>query len=122
MIKKLTNITIPVSNLKEAVNFYEKVLGLKKRYEWPTYVIFNCGIELAFEPGGTKGEKRNLPYIFLEVDDVDAEYHRLLDMGVKFKSRPKNEHWGGRTAGLTDPDGNKVVLVEYKEKYKERRK
>jgi len=114
MIKKLTNITVPVSDLKEAVNFYEKILGLKKQSEWRTYVIFDCGIELAFEPGGSKGKKENFPYIFLEVDDVDAEYQKLMDKGVKFINAPKDEHWGGRTASLTDPDGNKVVLVQYK--------
>jgi len=115
MAKRLSNITIPVSDLKEIVNFYEKVLGLKKRFEWSTYVIFDCGVELAFEPGGSKGGKENSPYIFLSVDDVDAEYQKLMQKGVKFSSKPKNEHWGGRTATLTDPDGNKIVLVEYKE-------
>lgn len=113
MIKRLSNITIPVSDLKETVAFYEKVLGLKKQGEWPTYVIFDCGVELAFEPGGNKGEKGNWPYIFLSVDDVDAEYQRLMDKGVKFITEPKDEYWGGRTASLTDPDGNKVVLVQY---------
>jgi len=38
VIKKLSNITIPVSDIKEAVEFYEKVLGLKKKYKWPNYV------------------------------------------------------------------------------------
>lgn len=116
MIEKLTNITIPVSDLKEAVNFYEKTLGLKKQFEWSTYVIFDCGIELAFEPGGKKGEKEDSAYIFLSVDDLDREYQRLVDKGVKFSSPPKDEHWGGRTASLIDPDGNRVVLVQYKEK------
>jgi catechol 2,3-dioxygenase-like lactoylglutathione lyase family enzyme len=52
MIKKLNNVTIPVSSLKEIVEFYEKVLGLKKQFECPSYVIFDCGgVELAFEPG-----------------------------------------------------------------------
>ncbi|MBE0512956.1 VOC family protein, partial [Candidatus Bathyarchaeota archaeon] len=29
MIKKIRNITFPVSDLKKAVDFYENVLGLK---------------------------------------------------------------------------------------------
>jgi len=117
MIKRLNNITIPVSDLKKTVEFYEKVLGLKKESEWSTYVIFDCGgVELAFEPGGSKGEKKGSPYIFLIVDDVDKEYEQLKEKGVKFKSEPKDQPWGGRVASLTDPDGNKICLLQWKEK------
>jgi len=116
MIKGLCNITFPVSDLKQTVNFYEKILGLKKRFEGSAVVIYDCGIELAFEPGGTKGKKGDHPYIFLEVANVDAEYRELMDKGVKFRSAPKDEQWGGRTASLADPDGNKVVLVQFKTK------
>lgn len=117
MIKKLNNITFPVSDLKKVTEFYEKVLGLKKQGEWSTYVIFDCGgVELAFEPGGSKGAKKGWPYIFLVVDDVDAETKKLKDKGVKFKSEPKDQSWGGKVASLTDPDGNVICLLQWKEK------
>lgn len=117
MVKRLNNITFPVSNLKETVDFYEKVLGLKKQFECPTYVIFDCGgVELAIEPGGRKGKKEGLPYVFLLVDDVDTEYQQLKEKGVKFKSKPEDVSWGGRVASLTDPDGNVLCLLQWKEK------
>jgi catechol 2,3-dioxygenase-like lactoylglutathione lyase family enzyme len=116
MIKGLCNITFPVSDLKQTVDFYEKILGLKKRFEGSAIVIYDCGIELAFEPGGAKGKKEDHPYIFLEVANVDAEYRELMDKGVEFSSAPKDEQWGGRTASFSDPDGNKVVLVQFKTK------
>jgi len=117
MIKKLSNVTVPVSDLKEAVEFYEKVLGLKKKYKWPNYVAFDCGcVELAFEPGGSKGEKEGSPYMFLLVDNVDAEYRELSSKGVKFESEPRDTSWGGRVASLTDPDGNVVCLLQWKKK------
>jgi catechol 2,3-dioxygenase-like lactoylglutathione lyase family enzyme len=82
------------------VNFYEKVLGLKKQFEWSNYVIFDCGVELAFEPARRLEKKEDSPYIFLSLDD--GEYQKL-----------KDESWGGRTAVLIDPNGYKVVLVQY---------
>jgi catechol 2,3-dioxygenase-like lactoylglutathione lyase family enzyme len=114
MIKGLCNITFPVLDLKKTVNFYEKILGLKKLFEGSTNVIFDCGIELAFETGGPKGKKEGHPYIFFEVDNVDLEYRKLMDKGLKFRSAPKDEHWGGRTASFIDPEGNKVVIVQLK--------
>jgi len=117
MIKRLNNITFPVSDLKEITAFYEKVLGLKKQSEWPTYVIFDCGgVDLALEPGGEKAEKKGSPYVFLIVDDVDAEYQELKNKGVKFKYEPKDQTWGGRVATLTDPDGNLLCIWQRKEK------
>jgi len=113
--KRLSNITIPVSDLKEAVEFYEKVLGLKKQFECPSYVTFDCdGVELAFEPGGSKGKKEGSPYVFLLVDNVDAKYRELKNKGVNFKSEPRDKPWGGRVASLRDPDGNMVCLLQWK--------
>lgn len=105
MIKKLSDVTIPVSDLKETVDFYEKVLGLKKKYEWADYVAFDCGgVELAFEPGGSIGKKEGSPYIFLLVDNVDTEYQELKSKGVKFEGEPHDTSWGARVVCLRDPD------------------
>jgi len=43
MIRRLNNVTVPLSDLNGLVEFYEKVLCLKKQFECPTYVIFDCG-------------------------------------------------------------------------------
>ena len=108
MIKKIQNITFPVSDLKKAVNFYENVLGLKKTGEWGTYAIFDVGgVEFALEPGGKID-------VFLLVDDVDEAYKTFKEKGVKFVTEPKDQYWGGRTATFKDPDGNEFILVSFK--------
>lgn len=38
MIKRLWDITLTVRNLKRAIDFYERVLGLQKKYEFQDYV------------------------------------------------------------------------------------
>ena len=108
MIKKIQNITFPVSNLKKAGNFYENVLGLKKTGEWTTYAIFDVGgVEFALEPGGKID-------VFLLVDSVDEAYKTLKKKGLKFVTEPKDQYWGGRTATFADPDGNEFILVSFK--------
>jgi len=108
VIKRINHLTFPVSDLKKAVAFYEKILGLKKTGEWGNYVIFDVGgTDLAFE---TKGEQQ----IYMLVDDVDKEYQDLKKKGVRFITEPKDQPWGGRTATFTDPDGNKFILVSFK--------
>jgi predicted enzyme related to lactoylglutathione lyase len=104
-----------VSNFQEAVNFYENILGLPKRSQWRTYVVFDvCGMMLGIEPGGERGVKKGAPDINLQVDDVDETYRDLKSKGVKFLTEPKDQTWGARIAKFADLDGNAFILVQLK--------
>jgi len=104
-----------VSNFQEAVAFYENILGLPKKAQWPTYAVFDlCGIMLGLEPGGERGPKKNVPDIYLEVDNVDDAHRELKDKGIMFLTEPKDQTWGARTAKFADPDGNMFILVQLK--------
>lgn len=46
------------------------------------------------------------------VADVDAEYRRIVSLGVDVKEAPKDLPWGYRYFNLKDPDGNGVDLVQ----------
>jgi uncharacterized glyoxalase superfamily protein PhnB len=56
-----------------------------------------------------KRKERRFTYVFLLVDNVDAEYREIKSKGVKFESEPGDTSWGGRVASLRDPDGNMVL-------------
>jgi len=111
VIEKVENLTLPVLDLKKSVAFYENILGLKKRDEWSNYATFNIGdMMLGLDPD-PKAELQ----IYITVDNVDEEYKTLKEKGVKFLTEPKDQYWGGRTAKFVDPDGNKFILVSFKE-------
>lgn len=44
--------------------------------------------------------------IGFNVDDVDAEYKRLLLLGVEMLNQPTTHPWGARSFQFKDPDGN----------------
>ena len=48
--------------------------------------------------------------IYFEVEDVDAVYDCLVQVGLTFLTSPTDEPWGWREARLTDPTGNKLCL------------
>ena len=107
------NLSFHVSNLQEAVTFYERLLGSPKS-RWANYAVFDvCGMMLGLELGGRRGVKR-VPDIYLQVDNVDETYRELESKGVKFIAKPKDQSWGSRTAKFADPDGNKIILVQIK--------
>jgi len=108
VIEKLYHITFPVSDIKKTIAFYENVLGLKKRGEWPKYAEFDVGgIHFGFEQ---KGKLE----IFLLVDNVDEAYESLKKKGVNFVTEPREMHWGARAATFVDPDGNRFTLEHFK--------
>lgn len=46
--------------------------------------------------------------VSFNVDDVDAEYQRLLSLGAEMLNQPTTHPWGARSFQFKDPDGNIV--------------
>ena len=55
------------------------------------------------------GHGRNV-VVTLEVDDTDALYQQWCGQ-LDLSRSPRNEEWGGRTFGVTDPFGNLLYVV-----------
>lgn len=104
-----------VSDLKKATKFYEKTLGLEKKYEFPSYVGFECGgVEIGLVPKTEEKAKRDFlsPSVEFLVDDVEKTYGELKEKGVNFVKELHDEAWGGRQAVFTDPDCNTLEIVQ----------
>lgn len=120
MIKRIWDITLTVSELKKSVYFYEKILGLTKKYEFKDYAGFDCGgVEIGVKTWGEMEKSRKgEPCIDFLVNDIDEVYRVLKEKEVEFFEPPKETLWGGKTALFYDPDGNILQLVEINwEKY-----
>lgn len=121
MIKNIWCVTFYVSDLKKATKFYEKILGLEKKYEYPSYVGFECGgVEIGLIPKLPEGQRVSplSPSVEFLADDVEEVYNELKNKGVKFSRELHNEPWGGRQATFTDPDGNILEIAQINwEKY-----
>ena len=142
MIKGISCIEVPVSDMARSVDFYENVLDLKKTYEHPVWTSFDIGgTSFAVATSGTKGKQdgtepcrschlcvlrfgagnikqaKEAPaatsVIYLAVEDLDSTYRRLKEKGVEFIGEPKPQAWGGKTAPMLDPDKNILVLAQY---------
>jgi predicted enzyme related to lactoylglutathione lyase len=142
MIKGISCIEVPVSDMAKSVDFYENVLGFKKTYEHPVWTSFDIGgTSFALAASGTKGKRDDTEIcrscslcvlrfsagnikqhkeapaatsvIYLAVEDLDSTYRRLREAGVEFIGEPKPQAWGGKTAPMLDPDKNILVLAQY---------
>ena len=124
---KIKLTSVPISDLDKALAFYTDILGFVKKKDIPMgptrYVTVVSpkepeGVELMLEPSGehpaTKVYKQALygegiPVTAFLVDDVEAEYKRLTDLGVSFRAGPSRS--GSEVmATLDDTCGNWVMI------------
>lgn len=114
MIKRIWDITLTVSDLKKAVDFYENILGLQKKYEFKDYAGFDCGgVEVGLKTWGEKEKPRKgEPCIDFLVDNVDESYRTLKKKGVNFIKEPEDTLWNTRTALFSDIDENILQMVQ----------
>lgn len=113
-IRRLWDITLTVRDLKRAVDFYERVLGLQKKYEFGDYAGLDCGgVEIGLKTWGSMEEPRKgEPYVNFLVDDIEEAYRILRENGVRILDGPKDTPWGGRIVVFLDPDGNTLQLTQ----------
>ena len=111
---------LTVRDLKKAIDFYERVLGLQKKYEFKDYAGFDCGgIEIGLKTWGEMEKPRKgEPCINFLVEDIDDAYRNLRKEDIKIIEEPKETLWGSRVLLFEDPDGNLLQMTEINwEKY-----
>lgn len=124
---KIRVTSVFVDDQAKALRFYTDVLGfVKKRdvplgeYSWLTVVSPEDpdGTELLLEPDGHPAARPfkdalvadGIPFTQFTVDDVEAEYERLVSLGVRF-TQPPTEMGPVTTAVLDDTCGNLIQIV-----------
>ncbi len=123
------NITsVMVDDQEKAHRFYTEVLGFVTKHDidmggpkWLTLVGLNepDGPELLLEPDEHPAAKPfkaalmedGIPFTQFAVDDLQAEYDRLLALGVTFTQKP-TEMGPVHVAVLDDTCGNLIQLIQ----------
>jgi len=119
--------SVLVDDQDKAERFYTQVLGFHKkteipmgRHRWLTVVSPEdpAGVELVLEPDEHPAAKPfkqalvadGIPFTSFAVEDVEREYKRLLDLGVRF-TQPPVEMGPVMTAVFDDTCGNLIQIA-----------
>ena len=105
---------LPADDLGVAKAFYVDVLGF--RVHWEATADWKSGL-FGVERGGMvltidapmAGHGREA-CVSLQVDDADAYYREWRDKTDRI-TVPRDETWGARTFGVTDPSGNTIFVI-----------
>ncbi|MFI5484698.1 VOC family protein [Micromonospora echinaurantiaca] len=127
---KIHLTSVYVDDQANALRFYTEVLGFVKKtdvpvgeYRWLTVVSPDQpdGIELLLEPDAHPAAKAfkealvsdGIPLTQFAVDDIDAEYKRLKQLGVVFTQEPA-DMGAVITAVFDDTCGNLIQIAQPK--------
>ncbi|NGN62864.1 VOC family protein [Streptomyces sp. A7024] len=122
--------SVMVDDQDKALSFYTEVLGFVKKHDipmggprWLTVVSPENpdGTELVLEPDGHPAAKPfkealvkdGIPFTTFLVEDVQAEYERLRDLGVEFTQQPA-DMGTVITAVFDDTCGNLLQMHQMK--------
>ena len=127
---KVKVLSVPVRDQEKALKFYTDKLGFVKKVDvplgedrWLTVVSKEeqDGPEVLLEPAPNHFEPAKtyqkalfdagIPYTQFNVDDVQKEYERLINLGVEFSVKP-TEMGTVKIAVFNDTCGNNIQIVE----------
>lgn len=120
MITKIRYVSITVTDLDQAMDFYGSKLGFRVLVEMPLpgnnrFVMVapsEGGSNLVFSlplPGRSHTPSTSISF---ETEDVQATYEQLNAKGVEFPRPPAKTPWGGVEAQFVDPFGNSFLLQQ----------
>lgn len=109
MLKGINHITIAVSELEKALQFYIDLLGCKLRARWDSGAYLSLGgFWLCLSKGAVVPSNDYSHIAFdIEASDFDQFAASLRQAGIREWKRNKSE---GPSLYLLDPDGNKLEI------------
>jgi predicted enzyme related to lactoylglutathione lyase len=119
MLRGFTTITYWTTDLEAAKKWYSEVLGVAPYFErGDAYAEFRIGdyqhelglLDSRYAPEGTVIEPGG-QIVYWAVDDIEASYQRLQDLGAKPHDPPTVRGDGYVTASVIDPFGNILGIM-----------
>lgn len=119
---------LTVDGAAEAIAWYASVLGGTERMQMPgpdgkvahAEVAFGESMVMLADASEMSGpgpkQLGGTPVsVMLYVEDVDAVYQAAVDAGAESLSKPEDQFYGDRSAGIVDPWGHRWHLASHVE-------
>lgn len=115
MFKGLAFALYQSSDIEKAKAWYSQVLGVEPYFNSAGYVGFNVGgYELGLQGRigeGLAGLGGSIPH--WRVEDIEATFNRLLELGATAINKPAEVGDGIKVAVVKDPFGNALGIIQH---------
>lgn len=108
----LAEVCLETNDVPRLAGFYRNILGIESedKDEVHQSITMKPVVMTVYNDGTKKNNQNHNISIAFTVDDVDAEYERLIELGVAIIDPPTTRPWGARNMHFCDPDGNHVYF------------
>lgn len=125
---QLVSVYLNVKDVDAAIDFYAKAFGFKKKMSMPgpdgrsvhgELLHGNCTVMVG-RPMPESGQKTPSDLggicsnVYVYVKDVDAVEKRARAAGARIVRELKDEFWGDRMCGISDPEGHQWFFATVK--------
>lgn len=108
----LRTVGYKVNDINNAKQWYARAFNTDPYFDEPFYVGFNIGgYELGLQPEEGNTDKADNVIVYWGVDDIHAEYNRLINLGATSHEEPNNVGGEIMVATVRDPFGNVIGLI-----------
>ena len=123
MFSKVDYVMVNVADMRRSVEFYRDTLGLRLKFESPSWSEFETGATTLALHGGTRtagsaavtqaGPEAGTCSLGFSVPDLNSTYAELRQRGARFVMPPTEQpNEGILLAVCIDPDGLAISFAE----------
>ena len=114
---KIGEVSLNTNDVFALANFYRQLFRIEDQNSDPVHqVILSEGAWLTlYNDGSMKNNSNQNISLAFTVDNIYAEYQRLLALGVKIIQKPTRQPWGATNLSFCDPDGNVIYFRSFTE-------
>ena len=112
---RIGEVCLNTNDVVKLANFYKQLFGIDNGSNDEVHqTLLSEETQLTIYNDGSKknNNNRNICLAFT-VDDVNAEYQKLLVMGAEIIEKPVKRPWGATNMSFYDPDGNVIYFRSF---------
>ena len=112
---RIGEVCLNTNDVVKLSNFYKQLFGIDNGSNDEVHqTLLSEETQLTIYNDGSKknNNNRNICLAFT-VDDVNAEYQKLLVMGVEIIEKPVKRPWGATNMSFYDLDGNVIYFRSF---------
>ena len=112
---RLGEVGLLTNDVVKLADFYKRLLGVDNNSNDEVHqtIIADETMLTIYNDGTYKNNLNQNICLAFTVDDIEAEYGKILDLGVEIIERPTKRPWGATNMSFYDPDRNIIYLRSF---------
>lgn len=112
---KIGEVCLHTQDVNRLADFYKRLFAIDNgsRDDVHQFLLSEETTLTVYNDGAARPANSGSISLAFTVEDVDAAYAQLLDMGVTVLEVPTTRPWGARNMHFLDPDGNHIYLRSF---------